>query len=79
MTHKRKVPKYLDDDWRTRIGAGKLLDHLRQNACGEREMTATQVRSAEILLKKVLPDLKGIEYKDENGDTVAPSVTIKFG
>ena len=42
------------------------------NANGEVDMTPGQVRSAEILLKKVLPDLASVEL---TGDEENPVVT----
>jgi hypothetical protein len=56
---KTKVPRKLDKDWRARIQAGSLLERLGRNALAEKEiMTPGQIKSAEILLRKVLPDLK---------------------
>jgi len=49
--------------WRERIRAGKILAKLMKHVEGEVEMSATQIRAAEILLKKVLPDLSSIEHK----------------
>ena len=43
---------------RARIDVVGLLDRLGRTAKGELEMSATEIRSAELLLKKVLPDLK---------------------
>jgi len=55
--------------------AGVLLKRLIDHALGECEMTPQQVRSAEILLKKVLPDLKAIEHSGSDGEPLA--ITIK--
>lgn len=43
------------------------MDQLQRHVSGEIEMTATQVRAAEILLRKVLPDLKvvAMETRDD--------------
>ncbi len=58
----RKVRKNLDSEWRERIQAGNLLNRLMKNAMSEEEiMTAGQIRSAEILLKKVIPDLSATD------------------
>jgi len=59
----RKVVKRLDDKWREKIKHSMLVTRLRKHAAGEIEMTTTQVRAAEILLKKVLPDLKSTDMQ----------------
>jgi hypothetical protein len=47
---------------RDRIRASGIIARLVKHVFGEIELSATQVRSAEILLKKVVPDLKQIEH-----------------
>jgi hypothetical protein len=42
-----------------------LADRLEKHAMGEIELTTTQVRAAEILLKKVVPDLASITHKGD--------------
>lgn len=56
----KKSPDILPDEQalRAQIDVVGLLDRLGQTAKGELEMSATEIRSAELLLKKVLPDLK---------------------
>lgn len=49
--------------WRAKIQASMLITCLLQHAQGKRKMSTTQVRAAEILLKKVMPD------KTENVNT----------
>jgi hypothetical protein len=44
--------------WRDRIRVGVLLTRLHDHAEGKIEMTPTQIKAAEILLKKAIPDLK---------------------
>lgn len=48
---------------RQRISTGMILSRLTKHVRGEIELTATQVRAAEILLKKALPDLASVEHK----------------
>lgn len=55
----RKRP--MDETWRERIQTGVLLDRLSKHGVGEIEMTATQIKAADILLRKVIPDLKAVE------------------
>ena len=55
---------------RTKIKVGVLLEMLEAHAIGRRKMDASQVRAAEILLKKVLPDLAAIEHSGETTENV---------
>lgn len=57
----RKQGAWTPDKVRERIRTSLLVRRLWQHALGEVEMTATQVRSAEILLRKTLPDLTATE------------------
>ena len=62
MAKKSKVAMLLADEWRTRIEVGKLITRLQRNANDEldKEMTAGQLKSAELLLRKALPDLSAV-------------------
>lgn len=55
---------------RSRIQATKLADRLGNHALGTVEMTGTQVRAAEILLRKTVPDLQSIALTGPNGGAV---------
>lgn len=50
-----------DDDTRMKIKAAQLINRLTNHANGEIELTSTQVRSIEILLRKILPDLSDVK------------------
>ena len=49
------------DATREKIQASVLITRLHKNAIGEIHMTPAQVRSAEVLLKKVMPDMAQVE------------------
>lgn len=51
----------LAEDTRLKIKAAMLINRLTNHATGDIELSATQVRAIEVLLKKVLPDLQAIE------------------
>jgi len=70
---------YSHEELSEKIKTGLLLKKLVDNSLGEEElMTASQVRSAEILLRKVLPDLKAIELQGAGGGPVQHVVTVCF-
>jgi hypothetical protein len=47
---------------RRRIRATQLMRRLAKHALGKLDMTVTQIKAAEILLRKVVPDLKAVEH-----------------
>lgn len=62
-----------DEGWseatRTKIQASMLLLRLQDHVLGKAKMSQTQIRAAEILLKKSLPDLSAVQI---SGDSDAP-------
>ena len=60
----RLDPKH-DERTRSKIQTTQLVNRLISHAIGEVEMSATQVRAAEILLKKTLPDLQSTNVTAE--------------
>lgn len=58
-------------DVRARIQTSMLLRRLNKHVLGELELSPTQVRSAEILLRKSLPDLSSIEHVGADGSPLA--------
>lgn len=46
---------------REKIQASQLVNRLQGHALGENEMTPTQIKAAEILLRKSIPDLSSID------------------
>ena len=51
---------------RGQIQVANLIDRLERHAAGAIDLSPTQVRAAEILLKKVLPDLQVQELHHHN-------------
>jgi hypothetical protein len=47
---------------RQRIRVGVILRRVQDHVLGNLEMSQTQLKAAEILLKKAIPDLKGVEH-----------------
>ena len=45
-----------------RIRVGKLVGRLQRHALGVLEMTPTQIKAAEILLNKTMPNLKSVDH-----------------
>ena len=53
-----RLRKNHDAETRKRIQTSQLINRLHNHALGKNKMITTQVRAAEVLLKKVLPDLQ---------------------
>src|SRR5678809_1386586 len=54
-----------DDETRAKIKVSQLANRLTNHALGVIELSQTQVRAIEILLRKVLPDLAAIEHSGD--------------
>lgn len=50
-----------DDETRAKIQTSQLINRLSAHVFGKVELSPTQVRAVEILLKKTLPDLSSTE------------------
>lgn len=64
---KRKRRPAIAETSRLRIKTGMVLRQLQRHVQGEVDMKATQIKAAEILLKKTLPDLQSMSI--EAGDS----------
>lgn len=62
---------HLSEEWRKKISAGVLMSRLLKHVNGEIELTAAQVKSADILLKKIVPDLARTEVTGKDGAPLA--------
>ena len=56
------------DDVRKKIQASQLINRLTDHAFAKIEMTTTQVKAAEILLKKSIPDLSQVQGTGDDGE-----------
>lgn len=56
----RLSPKH-DEKTRAKIQTSQIINQLQKHVKGEVGMTSSQIRAADILLRKALPDLKMIE------------------
>jgi len=63
----------LDQQWRNRIRTSMLLNRLSDHVVSEEDLlTTSQVRAAEILLRKTMPDLSQVRGEVE----VAGSIEV---
>jgi hypothetical protein len=64
-TRGRKPGFVMSDEHRTKIANSQILKCLVEHACGEREMSSTQVTAGLGLLRKVMPDMASIEHSGD--------------
>ena len=64
---------------RDKIQASQLINRLESHALGECELTATQVRAIEVLLKKIIPDLSAVQVDgDGEGGPIQHALEVTF-
>lgn len=56
------------DEIRKKIQASQLINRLTDHSFGKVEMSSTQVKAAEILLKKSIPDLSQVQGTGDDGE-----------
>jgi hypothetical protein len=61
--------KLHQDDVRAKIQTSQLVNRLTDHALGTVELTQTQVRAIEILIRKTLPDLQAIALGTPDDET----------
>ncbi len=72
MAERGRQPGFrMSDEHRVKIQNSNILNALVEHACGEREMSATQVSAGLGLLKKIMPDLAATTISGDNdGDPI---------
>ena len=58
----------LDEHWKKRIKIGVIMDRLIKCVNGELDMTNAQLKAADMLLKKVVPDLARTELTGKDNE-----------
>ena len=58
----------LTDSWRAKIRASMLVNRLQNHVAGRISMSNTQVKAAQILLGKIVPDLARTELTGADGE-----------
>ncbi len=58
------------EDVRAKIQTSQLINRLENHALGDLELTATQIKAIEVLIRKTLPDLSSVELSGEGGGPI---------
>lgn len=70
----RKLRPQHTDEIRTKIQTSQLLNRLTDHALGKVELSSTQVRAIEVLLKKSIPDLQAIQLSGDADNPIATTI-----
>ena len=70
----RPIGKLHQDDVRAKIQASQLINRLTDHALKGTELSATQIKAIEILLRKSIPDLSSVELSGKDGEAIQHSV-----
>jgi len=75
-----RLNKRHDEEARNKIQASQLINRLSANAMGElkKEMTTGQIKSAEILLRKRLPDMSNVTMTGDSDNPLQLGVSVRF-
>ena len=65
----RPMGKLHQDDVRSKIQTSQLINRLTDHALGVVELSATQVRAIEVLIRKTLPDLQAVSLAPADDET----------
>lgn len=64
----RKLRKFHTDEIRQKIQASQLVNRLTDHAFGNVDLTATQIKAIEVLLRKSVPDLAAVQIEGPGDD-----------
>lgn len=67
----------LTDTWKDGVRASHIMKRLFDHALGENEMTATQIKAAQIVLGKIIPDLARTEVAGDAENPIAVTATFE--
>jgi hypothetical protein len=62
MAARKRAIKH-DENTRLKIQAAQLINRLQDHAAGKVDLSTTQVRAIEVLLRKTLPDLSDVRME----------------
>ncbi len=74
----RKRKLELTESWKDNIRASMITNRLYKAATGEVEMTNQQLKAADIILKKLIPDLARTELTGKDGADINLNVKVNF-
>jgi hypothetical protein len=77
VLHARKTWQERAEMWREKIKVSNIITRLEKHVAGETEMSATQVKAAQVLLDRVMPTLSASEITRKT-ETISPEALIQM-
>jgi hypothetical protein len=74
-----RLRKTHQDDVRAKIQTSQLINRLTDHALGAVELSATQVRAIEVLIRKTLPDLQAMAIASGDGNELSDDLKRWLG
>jgi len=71
-----RVNPELTERWREKIRLSQIINRLDQCAVGEIDMTPSQLKAADMLLKKLVPDLNRTELTGPDNGPIQHEATV---
>jgi hypothetical protein len=65
-----RLRKMHQDDVRAKIKTSQLINRLEDHALGTLDLSPTQIKAIEVLVRKTLPDLSAVVMTGENGGPI---------
>jgi hypothetical protein len=72
-----RLRKMHQEDVRAKIQTSQLINRLENHALGELDLSATQIKAIEVLIRKTLPDLSAVAMTGENGGPIETTQRIE--
>jgi hypothetical protein len=73
-----RINRAHDEKTRAKIQTSQLINRLQDNAFGKVDLSAGQLKSIEILLKKTLPDLSAMSVEGPNGQDLFAGLDVRI-
>ena len=70
--------KLHQEDVRNKIQASQLINRLTDHAFGNVELSQSQIKAIEILLKKRLPDLSAVEHSGDQEKPIRQEIEMRI-
>ncbi len=73
-----RLRKTHQDDVRAKIKTTQLINRLENHALGKVDLSTTQIKAIEVLIRKTLPDLQSVAITGDPDNPLQAAVTIRF-
>lgn len=73
-----RMRKTHQDDVRAKIKTSQLVNRLSDHALGGLDLSATQIKAIEVLIRKTLPDLAAVQLSGDPGAPLNVSLAVMF-